>query len=511
MSLSSLYIGTTGIIAHQTNMSVISDNIANMNTVGFKSSRTLFGTLMSQQMPAASVSNQIGQGVGVSSIYRDMDIGALQTTNESTDISISGSGFFLVSPDASSDIFYTRAGNFRFDNEGYLRDPGGNILQGYRLPPESILEDSPAIPAAASATLEDVQLIIEGDGSIVSEPEATTEIRMSVNLASGSTDNSVSTDSPFTAMFDNWDATLDDPLGDQGYAYQTALSIYDENGNSHVLTAYFDPTEDNVGASGNRVWEYLVTIPASEDASALDSKKGILMAGTMTFNPSGELLNLSAFSGTSDDKSSWTPVPIGEDGYPLLTASLADAAPITSSLDFGLNRADGWDLPDGVASMADLGTDISDLPTMTNVVRGALAVTNFSSRSTTIFQNQNGYERGFLQSVSVDTGGTIIGNYSNGQQQGLYKIPLADFINPQGLFREGGNLFSATVESGAQTLGWASEDRFGAVVSRSLEDSNVDLATEFVNMIVTQKGFDANSKVITTGDQILQTAIQMKR
>ena len=148
---------------------------------------------------------------------------------------------------------------------------------------------------------------------------------------------------------------------------------------------------------------------------------------------------------------------------------------------------------------------------MINAGRGALAVTNFSSGSTTIFQNQNGYERGFLQSVSVDTGGTIIGNYSNGQQQGLYKIPLADFINPQGLLREGGNLFSATAESGAETLGWAAEGPFGAVVSRSLENSNVDLATEFVNMIVTQKGFDANSKVITTSDQVLQTAIQMKR
>lgn len=508
---SSLHIGTTGIIAHQTNMSVISDNIANMNTVGFKSSRALFGTLMSQQLPAATVGNQIGQGVGISSIYRDMDIGALETTTEHTDISISGNGFFIVSPDTSSDIFYSRAGNFRFDNDGFLRDPGGNILQGYRLAPESILEDSPAIPPAASAPLEDIQLIVQGDGSIVSEPEATTEIRMSVNLDSGSVDNSVGAGSPFTAMFDSWDATLEEPLGERGYAYETSLSVYDENGNSHVLTAYFDPADDIDGASGNRVWEYLLTVPASEDASALNAKKGIVAAGTMTFNPSGEILNLNAFSGTSDDKSTWTPVELSEDGYPLLTVNLAGTAPIASSLDFGLNTAEGWNLPDGVSSMGDLGTNLADLPAMTNPGRGALSVTNFSSGSTTIFQNQNGYERGFLQSISVDTSGTIIGNYSNGQQQGLYKIPLADFINPQGLLREGGNLFSATAQSGAEMLGWASEDRFGAVVSRTLENSNVDLATEFVNMIVTQKGFDANSKVITTSDQVLQTAIQMKR
>jgi flagellar hook protein FlgE len=138
-------------------------------------------------------------------------------------------------------------------------------------------------------------------------------------------------------------------------------------------------------------------------------------------------------------------------------------------------------------------------------------VTNFSSASSTIFQDQNGYEQGFLQSVNVETDGTIIGNFSNGQKQALYQIPLADFINPQGLFREGGNLFSATSEAGAATLGWASEGRLGGIVPNSLENSNVDLATEFVHMIITQRGFDANSKVITTSDQVVQTAIQMKR
>ncbi len=508
---SSMYIGTTGILAHQTNMSVISDNIANLNTLGFKSSRALFGTLISRQLAAATVENQIGQGVGVSSIYRDMGVGALETTTTSTDIAIGGAGFFLVSPDASDDVFYTRAGNFRFDNAGYLRDPAGNILQGYRLPLESILEDDPAIPEAASAAIEDIQLITQEDGTVVSEPEATTEVRMSINLDSDSLDSTVDAASPFTALFDSWDAGLEEPLDGRAYAYESSIKIYDANGNSHVLRAYFDPVDDVDGTSGNRAWEYLVTVPAAEDASALEAKKGIVMAGTLTFTPAGELLNMSAFSGTSDDKSSWTPVPLSEDGFPQLTFTPADAAPITTSLDFGLNTANGWNLPDGVASMADLGTNIAGLPGMIGAERGVLALTNFASGSTTIFQNQNGYQRGFLQNVTVDTAGTIIGNFSNGQRQALYRIPLADFINPQGLFREGGNLFSATSQAGGAILGWASEGRLGAVVSNSLENSNVDLATEFVNMIVTQKGFDANSKVITTSDQVVQTAIQMKR
>jgi flagellar hook protein FlgE len=116
---SSLYIGSTGIIAQQQSMAVISDNIANVNTVGFKSSRTLFNTLMSQQMGSASVSNQVGQGVGVSSIHYDMSLGSLEPTYEATDISISGKGFFVVSPNGKNEQFYTRAGNFRFDEEGY--------------------------------------------------------------------------------------------------------------------------------------------------------------------------------------------------------------------------------------------------------------------------------------------------------------------------------------------------------------------------------------------------------
>jgi flagellar hook protein FlgE len=509
---SSIYIGTTGVIAHQENMSVISDNIANMNTLGFKSSRMLFDTLLSEQLTGASVGNQIGQGVGVSSIYRDMSVGAFETTTASTDIAISGTGFFLVSPDNSDATYYTRAGNFRFDEAGYLRDPQGNILQGYSLPVQSILDTDPVIPAASAATLQDIQLETQADGSIVSQPEATTEMRMMINLDSDSLDSTTNAASPFTALFDSWDATLAEPLGDAAYAYASSLKIYDQLGQSHEVTAYFDPaTEMTDSTYGNKVWEYLITIPTAEDASALATKKGVLMAGTVTFAPGGELLNMTAFSGTSDDKSTWVPVGLSEAGYPILTATLAGTEPIVSSLDMGLSTASGWSLPAGVASMADLGTTYAGLPSMLDATPQALALTNYDSGSSTIFQAQNGYPQGFLQSVSVDTAGTLIGNYSNGQSQALYKIPLADFINPQGLFREGGNLFSASRDSGAVMLGWASEGRLGKIASNSLENSNVDLASEFVNMILTQKGFDANSKSITTADQVVQTAIQMKK
>ncbi|MBE1425921.1 flagellar hook protein FlgE [Desulfomicrobium macestii] len=509
---SSLYIGTTGIMAQQKNMAVISDNIANVNTVGFKSSHMIFNTLMSKQMGSASVGNQVGQGVGVSSILYDMSLGSLEPTNTATDISISGRGFFIVSADGSSDQRYTRAGNFRFDAEGYLRDPQGNILQGYRMPAESILDTAPVIPPATGAPITDIRLDMQDGGGPVSEPEATTEMRMMINLDSSSLERSASSTSPFTALFDSWDATQLEPLDSGAYSYESAMKVFDSDGNAHVVRAFFDPVEDGTSvANGNRMWEFLVTVPPAEDASGLDTKKGVLMAGTLTFTASGELLNMSAFEGSSDDKSSWVPVGLSEDGYPVLNASLVGAEPISSAFDMGLRSNSGWNLPAGVSTMADLGTAASDVPSLLNADRQILATTNFNSGSSTLYQSQNGYERGFLQSVSVDTEGVLVGYFSNGQNQSLYKIPMADFINPQGLFREGGNLFSATKDSGAVSLGWAGEGRLGSVITSSLESSNVDLGTEFVNMIITQKGFDANSKVITTGDQVVQTAIQMKR
>jgi flagellar hook protein FlgE len=509
---SSLYIGSTGIIAQQQSMAVISDNIANVNTVGFKSSRTLFNTLMSQQMGSASVSNQVGQGVGVSSIHYDMSLGSLEPTNEATDISISGKGFFVVSPNGKNQQFYTRAGNFRFDAEGYLRDPLGNVLQGYRLPATSILDTAQVVPPAAGAAITDIRLDMQPGGGPVSEPEATTEMRMMVNLDSASQERSTSLTSPFTALFDRWDATQAEPLDAGAYAYESSMKIYDSGGGAHVVRAFFDPVTGGADiGNGVRVWEFLVTVPPEADASGLTTKKGVLMAGTLTFAASGELLNMSAFEGTGDDKASWTPAGLSESGYPILNANLTGTAPISSALDMGLRTTTGWNLPPGVTSMADLGTSRADVPSMQNAETQLLAFTNFSSGSSTLYQSQNGYERGFLQSVAVNTDGVLVGYFSNGQNQGLYKIPMADFINPQGLFREGGNLYSSTKDSGPVTLGWAGEGRFGSIITSSLENSNVDLATEFVNMIITQKGFEANGKVITTGDQVVQTAIQMKR
>lgn len=509
---SSLYIGTTGVMAQQESMSVISDNIANMSTTGFKSSELLFQNLMSEQLTGATSNNQIGTGVGISSILYNMNTGPLESTSTSTDLAISGYGFFMVSPEDSDAVYYTKAGNFTFDSEGYFRDASGNIVQGYKLPTESILDSTTTIPEAASATIGDIQLDVQSDGQIVSAPEATTELQLMVNLDSAEENNSSSATSAFTALFENWDATYDPPLEAESYAYESSIKIYDSAGDTHVLTAYFDPATADItdDTNGYKVWEYLITMNPDEDASALNTKQGVLMAGTLTFSPSGQLYNMSAFQGTSDDMATWTQASLSEKGYPILTFTPTGSTPLSVSLDFGVNGS-GWNTPAAVTSMADLGTSYENIPGIADTNINALSTTNFSTGSSSIYQYQNGYAQGYLQNVSVDETGTIIGNFSNGQSQSLYKIPLADFINPQQLHREGGNIFSATKDSGAATIGWAGDGRLGEIASSTLEQSNVDLATEFVSMITTQKAFDANSKVITTADQVVQTALAMKK
>ena len=264
------------------------------------------------------------------------------------------------------------------------------------------------------------------------------------------------------------------------------------------------------------------------------------MTGTMTFNAAGDLTGVSAFTLKSNggtaaadlrDPAEWSLAEFSQDGLPVLTAnflsrsnaSFTDASndPVTIEMNFGLNNKDlsgtgttkGW----GGATVSNaslLGTnitDISNIPNFGDAEKSALATTSYSSGSTTLFQSQDGYTAGFLQSTSVSRDGVLTGRYSNGQIQELYVLTIASFNNDWGLRREGGNLFTQTRESGDALTGLPNSSGKGSIASNSLEMSNVDLAVEFVSMITTQRGFQANSKVITTTDSMMGELIQLKR
>jgi flagellar hook protein FlgE len=546
----SLYSGTSGLKVHGEGMTVIGNNISNVSTLGYKGSSMYFEDALSQEVTTASGVGQVGRGVAVGAVMADFAQGSLETTTSATDLAIGGNGFFVVSPAGEEVNYYTRAGNFTFDEDGFLVDSHGYRLQGWEVQQtdSSVAATGDATSATSTGVKttgvpQDIKL-----ENFQSPPQFTSHVDMIVNVDSQSEDRTTGEaanpvdDAPFTGLFDTYDADSVDgiPLGDTTYAYQTTIKVYDENGSSHTLTIYMDPVEyqdvvDNAG--GKRYWEYVVAVPPSEDnrefwGTASDTgKRGVLMAGTLTFNAGGELENMSAYTvndATADpaDPANWEPANFSQNGYPICTANFlgaTDGSTTTATeannieINFGLrNKSTSWagsvdnlqELQDlDVTTAASLGT----INGMASTEISALATTNYSTGSTTIFQSQDGYTAGFLQNISVDRDGVITGNYSNGQVLQLFAVTLATFNNNYALYREGGNLFSETRSSGPPITGLANTGGKGSIASNSLEQSNVDLATEFVKMITTEKGFQANSKTITTVDQMLTVLIQLKR
>jgi flagellar hook protein FlgE len=501
---SSLFTGISGLATNGNAMSVIGDNIANVNTIGFKSSRTTFQDALSQSVATASGTSQIGRGTALSAIDTQFQQGSFESTSTATDLAIGGNGFFIVSPPTEETEYYTRAGQFRFDAQGNFINPQGYIARGWALDRNG----------NDVGTLQDIRL-----SAFTSPPEPTSDLTAITNLDSEDLSNS---DSLFGAW--NANSTTGNPIGDTGYGYQTAIRVYDALGNPHDVTVMYDKmnatSEYNDGTVDlNNSWEYIVTCNPDDDvrtAFAGSAAKGILMRGTVTFDAtSGGLESQSAFvyDGTAGvanttDPTHWTTATtFSPDGYPEFTAQFVAGVDQTLAVEFGTRSTSGsW--TGGAATVA--GVAAGGLPTSTWEPQ-ALTSTQYASSSTTIFQTQNGYSSGFLENTSVSTDGIMVGHYSNGQILNLYRVGLAKFNNQQALTKVGGNLWRASRESGDAITGHPGENGLGSISPNSLEQSNVDIASEFVKMITTQRGFQANSKVITTVDTMLQDLINIIR
>jgi flagellar hook protein FlgE len=556
MSLSSsLYQGITGLQAHGEKISVIGNNLANVSTVGFKGARMHFEDVMSQDTYTSAGVAQVGRGVRVAAIYSDFAQGSFESTTESTDLAIGGSGFFTVKPRATDNQYYTRAGNFRFDKDGYLTDPHGYVVQGW-----AMQRASTSATTGSGSTSSTTDFSITGSPTDIrinnfqSPPEATSRVSIISNLDPNNTSKSNSVSDPYFAMFNNWHGTATTPLSSSSYGYSSTLKIYDQVGAAHNLTVYFDQvTLSNAG--GNTVWEYIVTCAPSEDGRTLSgangsltavnttSAAGVLMIGTMTFR-AGTLVGESAYTLKSNggalgmkNLNSWKLADFSSAGYPLISPNFIQAsnASIPAStlaspieINFGIRATDltsnssgtfslGWSQAKGTlaSSAAAVGASISNvgwLPSMKSASIDAMTTQSFDTGgSSTLFQSQNGYTAGFLQSISVSREGILTGRYSNGQVLDLYSLTLTSFTNQWGMRREGGNLFSETRESGPALTGQANSPGKGTIASSTLEQSNVDMGAEFVQMITAQRGFQANTKVITTADSMLGEIIAMKR
>lgn len=430
MVLAAMNSGVSGLQAESDALSVVGDNIANVNTVGFKSQRAVFEDVLGHSILAGTSSGLPGSGVRVGSVQQMFTQGTLQNTGVSTDIALNGDGFFVVkgNVDGINSNFYTRAGEFTIDKNGKLANSEGLIVQGYQANGDGTFAASISDVTAPTAAL---------------PAKATKSMTITANLDA--------TDAIPTAAFDPTD-----PANTSNFS--TTMSIYDSLGNAHTANVYFAKTADNT-------YDYHVLVPTN-DITPGSTGNTEIGTGTLNFTTNGALNSVTTTTA--------------------ITANFAGATaaqPIT--LNFGTAIADGGTGLDGT--------------------------TQFGSPANVSSQSQDGYASGDFSGVSVDGQGVVTGLYTNGQKIAMSQLAVAKFRDDEGLGRAGQNLWIDTRESGSAALGTAGSGGRGATTGGALEGSNVDLATEFVNMIQHQRSFSANSKTITTADEMLQELIQIKR
>jgi flagellar hook protein FlgE len=430
--LASMYSGISGLKTNGDSLNAVGNNISNVNTTGYKSSRASFEDVLYQTMTGASGSSQVGRGSALAAVVTDFSQGSFETTNSSTDLAIGGAGFFIVKKSGSETPYYTRAGGFSLDKTGSMINSEGDYLQGKAIDQTS-----------GTAYGVDTDIVISQQPS---QPKATTTVDMVVNLDSTS-DFSIGAFDPTS------------PASQTSTShYASSITVYDSLGTGHVMTVYFRKDSFDP-ATQQSTWQWYV-VPQGGDVQT--SGPGTLgNPGILTFNNSGVLT-------------------AGGSAQAMTFDFAGAAAGQTVNLVLGSSS-------------------------------GAGATTQYDIASKTNFQSQDGYAPGVLEGITVSKEGIISGTYDNGQILKLYQLDVASFNNPQGLHREGGNLYSETLASGTAYTAAPGQGGMGSIASNSLEQSNVDLATEFVRMIVAQRGYEANSKVITTTDEVLQTLMNLKR
>ena len=490
---SSLFIGATGLKGLSQGMGVIGNNLANVSTYGFKqqniqysdliySSQGNLGSGWGSQEDSFVTTGEIGHGMAVDSVRSFFLQGSIESTNTVSDLALNGKGFFQVR-DEFGEEYYTRTGDFILDQEGFMTTPTGMNLMGYQYDENGNL-----------GGLAKIQL--DRFGTIPAK--ATSSVNFQMNLGSVE-DNTVDGDNPYFSLLTTYNATAKPPLAGNAASYQQSVTVYDAEGNKHTLTAYFDgaPSSDN----SKRQVEFLLAL--DQETASENPGDGLVMSGVLTFDSAGKLQGMSAFvpgQAGSQDLSQWQAATAVGGGC----QCNINGSPVT--IDFGLGNATA---AGGAATAAEVGTDATLLGGLTGEALPSSS-TAFAGDPTGKI-SQDGYAEGQMSSYDIDENGDIIGYYSNGQNQKLWQIPVCRFTSEDGLYRQGGNLYSATEASGNMTMGVAGTENFGTINSYSLEMSNVDMATEMVNLIVTQRGFQSNSKVITTADEMLRKAMEIKR
>jgi flagellar hook protein FlgE len=419
-----LFAGVSGINSNGNAMNIIGDNIANVNTIGFKSSRAVFFDLLSADIGGTKV----GLGSRLADAHRPFVQGGVETTNSPTDMAIQGRGLFILK-DAAGASFYSRAGQFTLDDQGNLVNPAGLFVQGTQL-------DSLGNPISG---LQNVVI----SQSVVS-PTVSSAITLSANLDASSTTPTAAFPAGTSALPAAWFA---------GSNFSTVLTVFDSLGQGHDLTYLFRKTAANT-------WEYRVLANGGEITGGTAGDLQQVSSGTLAFNADGSL-NSAGSTINAIGAVAWS--------------NGASAQTVTA------------------ANQNFLGTTQYALPSAVSVL------------------NQNGSESGILRGINIGNDGVVTGQFTSGGTQPLFRVALADFASPEGLTHVGNSLFVESPESGPVLIGDPTNGSFGSVLAGSLELSTVDLATEFVKMVTTQRAFQASSRTITVTDTLLEEVSNLKR
>jgi flagellar hook protein FlgE len=415
-----------------------------------------------QNVSTRSGPSQIGRGTTLGGISEDFSQGSFEPTSSSTDMAVGGDGFLMVNA-SEGEIYYTRDGEFHLDKNARLVNTSGDVLQGWEIDP---------ITGELQGAIQDIIL-----PSFTSPPEETNIVKNIINLNADAEEKSVGPNSLAGA----WDGNNPDGsyIADNAYAYRTTVKVYDGVGAAHNITFYFDKR------GSDSIWEYIVTANPAEDRrfGATGDNLGLLARGTLVFNSSGTFSDMSM--DINDGTGNWTSQDVITDMtdghftfFPDFLGA-TDSSTMSIQLDFGsFYNGASW-------------------------VNDASSTTQYASSSNTIYSFTNGYAAGDLESVTLNKDGLLTGHYSNGRALDLFQVAIAKFHNPQGLKKIGNNQYARTNESGDAITGQPGTNGLGRIVPNALEQSNVDIGSEFVNIILIKRGFQANLNIITTEDKMI--------
>jgi flagellar hook protein FlgE len=446
---SNLHTASSGLNVSATSMNIIGDNIANVNTIGYKRTRASFADSFPMSVAYVHGPVSIGTGAYVGKTTSLFGQGSLQASGNALDMALNGNGFFAVREDNC--LYYTRNGEFFLDDSGFLTNSSGLRVQGYTANDTGYIKP----------TIGDLQVAI---GSVSSQE--TDSVFLTANLES---DSDFSTTPVQNMTLDGLTETID--VVTQAADYSTSISVYDSLGDKHDLTIVFEKV-------GINQWEYNVIADAGEiaDPTSIGYQEEFafkISSGTLDFNTDGDLINFTQVnqSATSAWEFEGATSAVGNDML----------------FDFGL-------VDDGTGNL---------------ISSGNATLTQLASESTVTSIDQDGFGVGHLANLEVRSDGTIVGIYDNGQDLNMGRVTIATFDTSDGLERVGSNLFRAHRIPGEPSFGIAGDGGRGDIFGANLEASNVDIEDEFINMITAQRSYQANSRVLSSTNELLRELVNL--